>query len=502
MSSIEKALQQAASLRELNSIGLRRSVGSYYYIAHYPPLKAQREIGKSEAVNLLDDVNWRGGVETYIHFPFCEIICSFCHFMKELKGEDFSSKEEKYLQALKREIMMHVDRVGRIPARSLQIGGGTPSLMNNKRLDELLSFVHKNFDFASEAEIKIELLPKEYDPSELREKLQILKAHGVTDLVIDLESGNTKSLKTVGRAITSLPKYLDLVSECEKAGFDSIITALMAGLPHETFESLEKTVCTLADLPSIRTINVFPTIVRDPDPIARQYKQNPGWFPTVKERDGMWVMARNTLRDKGFTEGPISYLNRSIRPSQQVDKFECVNLLGFGVSAFGYLNGDNWAAQVFNHCTFRDYYAAIETGQLPLWRSGIIDNSERARRKLIFGLANCDSEDLKTLESRFDISVDELFGQTLNALLSKNLITITEGGVQYTEKGLCRLEEISFFLGSETVNWHANQPVSHENPLRQELLRHHYYPAIPSGQQDQWRQWVEGFPKKFMWRLD
>src|SRR6185369_12562185 len=130
-------------------------------------------------------------------------------------------------------------------------------------------------------------------------------------------------------------------------------------------------------------------------------------------------------------------------------------------SAFGYWNGDDWAAQCFNYANLPDYYRRIDKGELPLWRAGVMDNNDRARRKLIFGLANCKTEDLTVIEKRFGVSVDELFGRELNAIYDKGLIEIDKSGrgVYYTEAGLSRLEEISYFFGSDAVNQRANSAV-------------------------------------------
>lgn len=503
--TIGSATEKARRLRRFDPIGLNRTLHGYYYIAHYFPLRAQDEITAEDADKLLAKVDVSQGFEAYIHFPFCEVICSFCHFMKELGGASLGEKENDILGAVEKEIEMYASRLGTINAHSLQLGGGTPSLMSNAGLRRILGVVNKHFRFDASAEKKIELFPKHYDAKELREKLAILKDHGFTDIVIDLESGNPQSLKTIGRGITSLEAYLEVVEESTNAGFTSIVTALMMGLPHETFDSLEATVQTLLKVPEVQVVNTFPTIIREPDPIFRQCQQRPDWFPSAEMRDAMWIMTRDLFREAGFREGPISYLHSpSKRPQQQSDKFECVNLIAFGPSAFGYWNGEDWSAQCFNHCNLDDYYRRIRQNQLPLWRAGVADNTERARRKLIFGLANCKTENLVELERRFGISVDDTFGQMLNGLYEQGLIRIdkTGHGVYYTEEGLCRLEEISYFFGSDWVNQRANLPVSPTDPHHDELLRHHYYPAIRPEDEASFKSFVEQHPNDFMRKLN
>src|SRR3989344_2208523 len=369
--SAQSALDKAPDLREFDAIGLTRTLHAYYYISHYPPLRAQDEVTAEEALALMARVDTSHGFETYIHFPFCEVLCSFCHFMKEIGGKELGQKEELLLAAVEKEIGMYTRHLGKIDVHSLQLGGGTPSLMSNSGLRRILEFVDRQFNFDVNAERKIELFPKRYDKKELREKLTILKDHGFTDIVIDIESGNQQSLNRIGRRITSFDAYVELVGECMNAGFNSIVSALMMGLPHETLESLEATVRTLIKMPEVQVVNTFPAIMREPDVLIQQYRQHPEWFPDAESRDAMWILARNLFHQNGYGEGPISYLHSpSKRPQQQSDKFECVNLISFGPSAFGYWNGDGWAAQCFNYANLPDYYRRIGNGELPLWRAG------------------------------------------------------------------------------------------------------------------------------------
>lgn len=496
-----QSLVKAMQLHRLDSLGLVRTQTGYYYIAHYFPLRAMRNVTARETLALVERMAG-SAFETYLHFPFCEVKCSFCHFHKEVTGADFKSREEAYLGLLKREMELYVKVLGRIPARSFYIGGGTPSVMSNRHLVSLLSSVRQHLDISDGAEVKFELFPKRYSSDELKEKLRILKDFGFTDLVIDLESGNQASLNYVGRRSTSLDAYLRLIARAIDFGFSSIVTALIPGLPHESFESLEKTLEQLCAITQVQVINTFPLIIRKPDSVHRQLLRHQKDFPTALQRDAMWIFARDYLRARGFMEGPISYLHRSgKRPAQQADKFECVNLLGFGTSAFGYWNGDDWATQHFNFCNREDYARRVTAGELPLWRVGLLNQEERARRKLIFGLANCKTENLFSLEERFGISVDAVFGKVLNALLELGLIEIIPGeGVAYTEDGLCRLEEISYFLGGDFVKNACAKPVLCDRYQR-ENLSHNYYIRIPKLHRRRFEEFVAKQPAEFMEKM-
>jgi oxygen-independent coproporphyrinogen-3 oxidase len=503
---VTQAEGAARSLLGLESHGIRRTFHGFYYISHYYPLRAMSDVTAGEARNAVANLA-ENSFETYIHFPYCEYLCTFCHFYKKPSGSTrtFGAKEDAALGLVEAEMKLYHDLLGApLDARSLQIGGGTPSLISNKRLTRLLENVNRHLALRPDAEIKIELYPQPYDASELREKLSILRDFGFTDIVIDLESGNERTLKYINRPRSSMDAYLRLVDACIDAGHTSIITALMMGLPFETFESLDSTLQTLMAIPQVTVINTFPVIMRKTDPISSQFRREPANFHNAEVRDQMWLFARNTMRAEGYSEGPISYQHRpTIRPAQQSDKFECVNLLGFGCSAFGYLNGPDWAAQYYNYCNMEDYRNRIENGQLGIWRMGKYGQDERARRKVIFGLANVKTESLFDLEARYGVSVDRLYGRMFNALLHLELIAIDVpgGGIRYTEAGLSRLEEITYFLSSDFVKNCCDELPDKREPHYRELINQHYAVTIPRDDRDRFEALVAQQPEEFMHRL-
>ena len=499
---VQKAKADARSLKSLDDYGLRRTQTGYYYIAHYYPLKAMQPVAADDALGLIEPMAG-ATFETYLHFPFCEIKCSFCHFYKDLLKRGDVAPQVDLVDAICDELAHYRAILGPIRARSFYIGGGTPSLIDTGLLRRLLGAVRKTLRFEADAELKFELFPQAYEPREIMEKLAVLRDWGTTDLVIDLESGNQESLKRVGRGLSSMGHYRRLLDACDSAGFDSIMTALIIGLPGETFESLKRTLDILCAIPNVKTINTFPLITRQPDPILKQLQRRPERFHSAESRDELWLFARHYLREKGFHEGPISYWSRpGHRPQQQADKFECVNLLGFGPSAFGYLNHPLHAAQYFNVCNRRDYYARVRNGESALWRAGIMGNEERARRKLIFGLANCKAESLTALERQYGVSVDTIVGQELNLLFELGLIEIAGdvGDIRYTAEGLCRLEEVSYFLGSDLVK---DAVARRDGPGLDsgEVERHNYYIDVTDADRRAFEAHAALQPRHFMSRF-
>lgn len=51
--------------------------------------------------------------ETYIHYPFCEQLCGFCHFHKEIdKDASTNGKEQTILSRIQQEMLMYRELAG------------------------------------------------------------------------------------------------------------------------------------------------------------------------------------------------------------------------------------------------------------------------------------------------------------------------------------------------------------------------------------------------------
>ena len=102
----------------------------------------------------------------YVHIPFCKSKCYYCDFTSfQNKGEYI----EKYINAIQKEINNVGKRVkmftngdySNLPiAKTIYIGGGTPSFISEKYIEDILKTININFDIAQNAEVTIEVNPR------------------------------------------------------------------------------------------------------------------------------------------------------------------------------------------------------------------------------------------------------------------------------------------------------------------------------------------------------
>ena len=92
----------------------------------------------------------------YVHIPFCESICYYCACNKVVTRHH--ERAGDYLQALKREIELHVAVLGRGQVLTqLHFGGGSPTFLSDDELAQLMEMLRASFRIDGDAELSIEI---------------------------------------------------------------------------------------------------------------------------------------------------------------------------------------------------------------------------------------------------------------------------------------------------------------------------------------------------------
>ena len=163
----------------------------------------------------------------YIHIPFCNSKCAYCGFysLPSLK------LKERFLEALKAEIVTRKDYLQGDAVTTIYFGGGTPSLLSLKEISELLQLINAHYPVASNAEITLEANP---DTLSL-EYLEGLRQFEVNRLSIGIQSFFDNDLKYLSRRHDSAHARLS-IEWALQAGFNNLSIDLIYGLPTSNAE--------------------------------------------------------------------------------------------------------------------------------------------------------------------------------------------------------------------------------------------------------------------------
>lgn len=205
------------------------------YLASRQKIDLSIEIAERER-KLLNRIDYSDGYSLYVGIPFCPSICSYCSFSSSPIGV-WEDQVGAYLDALEREIDFTAGACSHKKLNTVYIGGGTPTTLTAEQLDRLLSKIEGSFDFSSLLEYTVEAGRPD---SITREKLCVLRKHGISRISINPQTMKQETLDIIGRRHT-VAQTVASFQLARELGFDNINMDLIVGLPGENLEDVGRT---------------------------------------------------------------------------------------------------------------------------------------------------------------------------------------------------------------------------------------------------------------------
>lgn len=179
-------------------------------------------------------------IDLYVNIPICPTRCLYCSFISHQLSSLGEEKVNKYLDCLEKEIQA-VKKIIFNKAyivRTIYVGGGTPSVLNDNQLERLMQMLNFSVD-----EKTVECGRADTITSS---KLDILKKYGVTRISINPQTFSQTTLKRIGRSHTN-KQIFDAYTMALERGF-IVNMDVIAGLPMEKLGTFKKTCKTLIEL--------------------------------------------------------------------------------------------------------------------------------------------------------------------------------------------------------------------------------------------------------------
>ena len=191
----------------------------------------------------------------YISIPFCPSRCSYCSFVS------YTSKRlldliPQYLERLKEDIRANfalIDRLG-LRVRTVYIGGGTPTILSETQLGDLLAHIASLTDLSAVDEFTLEAGRPDTITAE---KLAIAREYGVTRISVNPQTLFNEVLDRIGRKHTAEDFYA-AYEIARWAKFRTVNVDLIAGLPGDNFRQFSITMDKVLQLaPENITVHTF-----------------------------------------------------------------------------------------------------------------------------------------------------------------------------------------------------------------------------------------------------
>ncbi len=185
---------------------------------------------------LLAGIDCAGGYSLYIGIPFCPTTCLYCSF-PSYPIDGWKGKTGLYLEALFKEMEYAARLTGGRAPDTVYFGGGTPTSLPAEDLDRLCGKLEALFDMDRVKEFTVEAGRPD---SITRDKLRVLKRHGVRRISINPQTMKQETLDLIGRRHT-VEDVKEKFAMARGEGFDNINMDLIVGLPEEDMEDVRAT---------------------------------------------------------------------------------------------------------------------------------------------------------------------------------------------------------------------------------------------------------------------
>ena len=378
-------------------------------------------------------------LSVYVHIPFCESVCYYCACNKVITKHHERAAE--YLDALQREIDLHVSALGRGQSLSqLHFGGGSPTFLTDDELERVLGMLQSAFRFAPGGEYSIEIDPRTIDV----ERLKRLAAMGFNRLSFGVQDFDPHVQQAVHR-VQPYDQVAGLMAAARAEGFDSINTDLIYGLPRQTLASFRRT---LEQVISLRPERVaLYAYAHLPQRFKPQRRIDAALLPAPTDKIGMLAMAIEVFRDAGYeyigmdhfalpTDSLAVAKRQGLlhRNFQGYSTYPDSDLIGLGVSAIGRV-GAHYSQ---NAKTLEEYYDALSRSEFPIVRGLTLSHDDILRRAVIMAIMCQGRVDFESIDLAYLIDFKQYFAtelRQLEPLVELGLVQMESDGVRVTPLG-------------------------------------------------------------------
>ena len=359
----------------------------------------------------------------YIHIPFCKSKCAYCNFFSLVSEK----KINDYVNSLKREIVSRKDYLGGEKVKTIYFGGGTPSLLPTKYIDEILKNLNNNFDLVSNPEITLEANPDTIDKEQLFE----LKSLGVNRISVGIQSFHDDDLKYLDRKHDSR-HALQIIDDLKCVGFEKLTLDLIYGIPTLTEEKWNKNLDIFFST-GISHLSAYALTV-EPKTILGQRIEK-GDLQDVNEDEIIrhYEILVDRTKENGFEHYEISnFAKPGCRSQHNSIYWNDEKYLGLGPSAHSYDgNSRQW-----NISNLTKYIQLINSESECYYEKEILSTEDKFNENVMTSLRTSWGCDIEKISAKYGSSYSEHFLKNVKKYLESGKMLKDFNTYRLTDEGM------------------------------------------------------------------
>lgn len=357
----------------------------------------------------------------YVHIPFCKRKCPYCAFYSRepLPGEMHSFAKAAGIEIEKLRGVQDI--------RTVYIGGGTPTVLDESSLTYLLESLQSIIKDADE-------ITCEANPDSItRKKLKILKQFGVNRLSIGVQSFRDENLKLLGR-LNDAEMSISALSAARDAGFGNISIDLMYGLPKQSIGEWRDDLYKAIEI-GPEHISFYGLTVDDGTPFEHRYGAGKGGaeLPSDDECREMYYSGIDILKDAGYVHYEISnFARHGCESKHNLNYWRHGEYFAVGPSAAGF----DAKRRFTNVPDIGEYISRVTSGGNLVDEYEELSKEQRISEEMMLGLRLTDGVDISVLEGKCDICFDEIYGGIVIGLIASGMLERDGNIVRLSRDGL------------------------------------------------------------------
>ena len=389
----------------------------------------------------------------YIHIPYCKHKCYYCDFVSYANKKKFF---KKYVECVKKEIGKYA-RENRIMSehglepkyviKTIYIGGGTPSLINEEYIEDILKSIRENFEITSNLEENYEAQDEEIknynsqiettievNPGTVtREKLQKYLECGINRLSIGLQAVQDNLLKEIGR-IHTFEDFQNVYKWAREVGFENINVDLMIGLPNQTLDDVkESTKKVMALKPE--HISVYSLILEENTKLEDMVIKGKMELPDDEIERKMYWYVKKALEKHKYIHYEISNFARpGFESKHNSDCWNQNEYIGIGAAASSFMNN----ARYENTSDLEEYISNIENDKPSknIQLQELLDDESKIDEYMMLSLRKISGVNISEFKRKFNQNPIIRYNKILEKLIKEELIEIDGNNIRLSSKGI------------------------------------------------------------------
>lgn len=389
----------------------------------------------------------------YIHIPFCKHKCYYCDFVSYANKKKFF---KKYVECVKKEIGKYA-RENRIMSehglepkyviKTIYIGGGTPSLIDEEYIEDILKSIRENFEITSNLEENYEAQDEEIknynsqiettievNPGTVtKEKLQKYLECGINRLSIGLQAVQDNLLKEIGR-IHAFEDFQNVYKWAREVGFENINVDLMIGLPNQTLDDVkESTKKVMALKPE--HISVYSLILEENTKLEDMVIKGKLELPDDEIERKMYWYVKKTLEKHKYIHYEISNFARpGFESKHNSDCWNQNEYIGIGAAASSFMNN----ARYENTSDLEEYISNIENDKPSknIQLQELLDDESKIDEYMMLSLRKISGVNISEFKRKFNQNPIIRYNKILEKLIKEELIEIDGNNIRLSSKGI------------------------------------------------------------------